>query len=342
MLPIHPYESVEILLGGLPKRTRTVLERRFGLSKNGRRATLETIGTHYGITRERVRQIERDGISRIKKSAAYRQVTPVFAVLEQYIRLQGGVVGEHTLLEHFDAEKTSANHVRFLLTLAPAVHMHAENTLFHSRWASDADALVSVEGALADTADSIRGIEHTLPYEEVLAVLKRNLDNRTGVVSDPAALGTYVSIAKCIGKNCFGRWGHVDSPLIRPRGVRDMAYLIFQKEGRPLHFLEAAERIAHYHAGKKVHPQTVHNELIKDNRFVLVGRGIYGLADWGYEPGTVRDIISRILKGGPLAKEDVVEQVLQKRTVKENTILINLQSKQWFKKLPDGRFAAVA
>src|SRR3989344_8442078 len=99
MLPIHPHESVEMLVGGLPKRTRTVLEKRFGLSKNGKRATLEAIGIQYGITRERVRQIERDGMSRVKKSAAYRQVAPVFAVLEQYIRSQGDVVGEHMLLE---------------------------------------------------------------------------------------------------------------------------------------------------------------------------------------------------------------------------------------------------
>lgn len=342
MLPIHPHESVEMLLGGLPKRTRTVLEKRFGLSKNGKRITLEAIGTQYGITRERVRQIERDGISRIKKSAMYRQVTPVFSAFEGYIRSQGDVVGEHTLLEYFDAEKTSTNHIRFLLTLAPTLHMRAEDILFHPRWASDTNKLISVEGALADTAEHIRNAKHTLPYEEVLATLKRNLDNRTGVASDPGVLKAYVAIAKCIGENCFGQWGHVDSPLIRPRGVRDMAYLIFQKEERPLHFLEAAERIAYYNKGKKVHPQTVHNELIKDSRFVLVGRGMYGLADWGYEPGTVRDIITRVLKEGPLAKEDIVRHVLKKRTVKENTILINLQSKQWFKKLPDGRFAVAA
>ena len=82
----------------------------------------------------------------------------------------------------------------------------------------------------------------------------------------------------------------------------------------------------------------MHNELIKDGRFVLVGRGMYGLAEWGYEPGTVQDIITRVLSGGPMTKDDLVKKVLNKRQVKENTILINLQNRKNFKKLPDGTY----
>ena len=92
--------------------------------------------------------------------------------------------------------------------------------------------------------------------------------------------------------------------------------------------------------GKPVHTQTVHNELIKDGRFVLVGRGLYALKDWGYTAGVVKDVISDILeKSGPLVKEKVIAVVLKQRFVKQNTVFINLKNKKYFKKSPDGKYS---
>ena len=51
-----------------------------------------------------------------------------------------------------------------------------------------------------------------------------------------------------------------------------------------MHFKEVAEAISKTF-GKKTHYATCHNELIKDSRFVLVGRGMYALAEWGYQAG---------------------------------------------------------
>jgi len=80
---------------------------------------------------------------------------------------------------------------------------------------------------------------------------------------------------------------------------------------------------------------------IKDKRFVLVGRGLYALAEWGYEPGTVSEIIVQVMKKAncPLSKEEIIEKVLAKRLVKENTVLINLQNRKLFEKTGDGAYA---
>jgi DNA-directed RNA polymerase delta subunit len=85
---------------------------------------------------------------------------------------------------------------------------------------------------------------------------------------------------------------------------------------------------------KKTYPQTVHNELIKDGRFVLVGRGTYALSEWGYVPGTIKDIITKILadQSEPLHKDEVVKQVLAQRLVAKNTVLMNLNNKKHFDK----------
>lgn len=330
-----------MLLSELPKRSSSVLEKRFGLGKSGKRLTLEAIGKTYNITRERVRQIERDGILRIKKAPSYNKLDGVFSAFNHAIQEQGGVMAESSLISHFDTANTFSNHIRFLLTLAPGLQYRSEDSGFDHRWAVDVSFLINIEKALQNTFDYIKKDDHVLSREEITGILSDNVKTVTGSAPSEAALASYLAVSRKIDVNCFGQWGHAESSLIRPRGVRDMAYLVFQKEQRPLHFLEAATLIRDLITKKQVHAQTVHNELIKDSRFVLVGRGTYGLAEWGYEPGTVRDIITRALKVGPLTKEDIIEQVLGKRQVKSNTILINLQNKRFFKKLPDGTYTSM-
>ena len=91
---------------------------------------------------------------------------------------------------------------------------------------------------------------------------------------------------------------------------------------------------------RKANIATVHNELIKDSRFVLVGRGLYALKEWGYEPGVVKEVIAKVLRAEdkPLTKEEVFQKVLKQRLIKENTILLNLQDKSCFFKDEAGRY----
>ena len=120
--------------------------------------------------------------------------------------------------------------------------------------------------------------------------------------------------------------------------MRDYAFLVIRKHGSPIHFKEVAKAISTYF-NKKAHVATTHNELIKDPRFVLVGRGLYALAEWGYMSGVVKDVIKKILeKEGPLSKEKIVDKVLKERYVKENTILVNLQNPKYFKKDKEHRY----
>ena len=144
-------------------------------------------------------------------------------------------------------------------------------------------------------------------------------------------LGNWLSISKNIAKNPLGEWGKSKSSNIKTKGVRDYAYLILRKHGSPIHFREVAKLISEVFK-KKAHVATTHNELIKDPRFVLVGRGLYALAEWGYLSGVVKDVIRKIIeKNGPLTKDKIIEKVLKERYVKENTILVNLQNPKYFK-----------
>ncbi|MCD8561468.1 hypothetical protein LRY29_00065, partial [Candidatus Saccharibacteria bacterium] len=131
-------------------------------------------------------------------------------------------------------------------------------------------------------------------------------------------------------------WGLAKWPTVNPKNIRDKIYVILAENKKPLHFSDIAKAIKDSSFKRKdVTTQAIHNELIKDKRFVLIGRGIYALDSWGYSKGTVSDIIADVLKkaGEPLHRDEIVKRVLKSRQVKETTILLNLQSKPQFKRV---------
>jgi DNA-directed RNA polymerase delta subunit len=132
-----------------------------------------------------------------------------------------------------------------------------------------------------------------------------------------------------------GKWGLVSWPEVNPKSIRDKTYLVLSRHGKPLHFSDIASHIRTLGTSKRdVTVQAVHNELIKDRRFVLIGRGIYALAEWGYTPGTVAEIIASVLRTqAPLHKDEIVKRVLEKRQVKTTTIILNLQEKAQFQRV---------
>ena len=61
------FDDIRKMLNQLSPKERDVLILRYGLNDDGMRKTLEEIGTRYGVSRERIRQIENRAISKLKK-----------------------------------------------------------------------------------------------------------------------------------------------------------------------------------------------------------------------------------------------------------------------------------
>jgi DNA-directed RNA polymerase delta subunit len=171
----------------------------------------------------------------------------------------------------------------------------------------------------------------TLSLDELVEAVEKELKEKNITSSE---IRSYLRVLAKIRSNRFEKWGITKWPEIEPKNTRDKIYLILKENRKPLHFREIAEKIDEFGLSKKkAHPQTVHNELIKDKRFVLIGRGIYAVAEWGYSKGTVRDVLREILeKNGPLSKEEIFKEVFKKRKVKKATVMINLNNSQFFVK----------
>lgn len=332
-----PKHVTKKLLAVLPDRGRDVLTKRFGLGQDNEKMTLEAIGGIYGITRERVRQLENFALDTIRKSDAFNDVKPAIDELEKLILSLGGIVNEEDLLKHISKDKSAQNNIIFLLVLGTPFKREKENSEFKHRWIVDKDIADKVHTAIRNLYKNMSK-EDLISENDIVSSFLNHLKDISDQYKNEEIIKRWLSLSKTIGKNPLGEWGIASSPNVNARGMRDYAFLVIRRHGSPMHFTEVAKAISDVF-GKKAHVATCHNELIKDPRFVLVGRGLYALSDWGYEGGVVKDVIKKILKkNGPLTKDEIVDKVLKERYVKDNTVIVNLQDCRIFKKDNKGRY----
>ena len=328
-------KTVASLLKDVVVRNRDIVTRRFGL-KNGKKETLESIGRGYGITRERVRQIEDFSLKQLSKLSD-GNANVVFYVnwTRELLESKGGVLLEKDLFKAFSGQEsdspTNAS-LLFILSVDNSLIRSPENEEYQSFWASDPSKLDSFKNSAAMLVKTLEKTGNVVPSSELADFAKRNsLDN----------LEACLSISKLVNKNIFEQVGLISWSEVKPRGVKDKAYLVLKRNNSPKHFVEIARLINEVNfSNKKANIQTVHNELIKDSRFVLVGRGMYALSEWGYSAGTVKDILVDILKKSskPMLKASLIAKVKDARIVKENTIVLNLQDSKTFSKKDDGTY----
>jgi len=328
---------IENSLDYLNPTQRRVLIDRFGLF-SGKPATLQEIGNKLNVTRERVRQIEEKSLIKIKSKIAEEAET-ILSFSHNHLAKTGGVREDelfiNDVLNYFkqltgETVKHANRKLKFIYFAVEKPFYHEEDDNFKSFWylsEQDKERIISFIENLIDFFES--------------RDKKEILENHTHLIHfrDFHSLHA-VSISKHFGINCFGDFGLRKWEEVTPKTIRDKIYLILKKKGQPFHFVDIAEEINRLKFDdKKAHPQTVHNELIKDDRFVLVGRGMYALREHGYEPGTALEVLISVLrKYGPLSRERIIELVSQKKILKTQTILINLQNRRYFRRLDDGRY----
>lgn len=339
-ISFKPKQTVKRLLSSLPDRARDVLIYRYGLGTNTERMTLDAIGKKYGITRERVRQIEGYALNNVRKSDEYTLEKNAFSEVENLLHSLGGIVVEDDFLGHVSKDKSLQNHIYFLLVVGEPFRKFKEDDEFHHRWHVNEELSKQVESALRKLYSSLSN-QDLLPESEMVNKFLSHLEAVAEKYKNQEVIKRWLQISKVIGKNPLGDWGVAHSPNVKTKGMRDFAFLVIRKHGSPIHFRDVAKQISTMF-NKKAHVATTHNELIKDPRFVLVGRGLYALAEWGYAPGVVRDVIRSVInKNGPLTKSEIVDKVMKERYVKENTIVVNLQNPKYFKREKNGKYIAV-
>lgn len=312
-------------------REREIISRRFGL-KEGKQ-TLEEIGEMLSITRERVRQLEKAILIHLQVSAEENQIPELAAAEKMLVRNlteMGRVAKLADLADKVYGRESSAAEqagINFIATFAKNLTVVDENDRYNAAVgiAEYGDSL-AIRQRVDEIVDLIRKNKEPMSLDQ--------LDNALNY-EHPDHIKAVASISKLLA-SLNGMWGLSKWPSVNPRNIRDKIFVILEAHKEPMHFSDIAREIKESNFKRKnVTVQAIHNELIKDARFVLIGRGIYALSSWGYKKGTISEIITGILEkaGEPLTREEIVKQVLRVRKVKETTILLNLQNKEMFKKI---------
>lgn len=312
-------------------REKEIISRRFGLK--GQKETLEQIGDMLSITRERVRQLEKAILIRLRVCSEEGDIPELAAAEKIIIRNlteMGRVARTSSLADKVYGRTTTSSEragLAFLGNISANLATVDENDNYHS----------AIGIAEYGDTDEIKK-----KVDEIVSIIKKGkkpitideLDEQLNY-EHPSHIEAIASVSKQLA-TLGGLWGLTKWPTVNPKNIRDKIYVVLENKKEPMHFADIAAAIAESDFKRKnVTIQAIHNELIKDSRFVLIGRGIYALDSWGYKKGTVSDIIVDILKkaGKPLTRVEIVKQVLRSRKVKETTILLNLQNKKLFKKV---------
>ncbi len=301
------------------EREKTILIARFGI--NGKPKTLQAIGNEHKITRERVRQIVNNALKKIKKYCTSEEAKKAIKLIEDIVEQNGGYVSVEQLTALIDSNNET-NALRFVATLSNKI----ENVKISNE----------LNEGFRNKSFKINNIKK-ISKEAIDFLKSKNKVTKTETISDfikikPAKVQAALTASNKTILTDKG-WGLTSWPHINPRSIKDKSKFVLEKHGKPIHYEELTEKISQI-GEKKVTKQSVHNELIKNSDFVLVGRGIYALSSWGYHPGIVEEVIVEVLAeaGEPLHRKVIVEEVLKRRIVKPSTIILNLQ-KPRFKKI---------
>lgn len=331
-------QTVEAILSSVDQeREREIITRRFGLYD--RKETLEQIGELLGITRERVRQLEKAILIRLKIACEEGKIPQATVVEKGMIRELSEMGRVATVADlankllHKTADPLERSRVAFIAELVPHLTVINENDDFKHAV------------GIAEYGDEKK---LRTQVTEIVAIIKKHGEPLTieqlhekASHDHPSIVRALASVSKHLS-NLKDDWGLNKWPTVNPKNIRDKIYVILAENGKPMHFSEISESIKDSNFSRKnVTTQAIHNELIKDGRFVLIGRGIYALDSWGYSKGTVADTIADILRKSsePLHRDEIVRRVLKNRQVKETTILLNLQSKPQFKRVAKATYS---
>jgi hypothetical protein len=340
----EPARLVGNLLALLKERDRQIVVKRFGLEGQAVE-TLESIGQKYNLTRERVRQIEKDSVTFLKKKNV-KDLQNALQLIFDTIVEHGSIMSEeflmHTMLLNRPEDRELAA-LKFLLSLSDQIKYHKDSNQYYEAWSVIGFNTSKLDEVIEQFTNILQNHGKVVGQEDLYDKFKQSeYFTNHSVELNERVLKSYLNMAKAIQVNPFNEIGLKDWSEVKPRDVGDKAYLVLKHFGKPEHYSAITKMInEHRFDERTAYQETVHNELIKDDRFVLIGRGIYALTEWGYKKGVVADVIKEVLStsGKPLSREEIIAEVMKRRQVKRNTILVGLSNKKHFQKVGKDKYA---
>lgn len=331
---INLTDVIEDMFLVLTQKEKEVIIKRFCLD-NKPKQTLEKIGQSFSVTRERVRQIEKIALGKLRRTVETTKISVINRLAKEIMKGAGGVLLESKLVADLigriaSKQETDAHIIKLALNINADIVKFEKTNIYKPFWKINAVNFDDIKAVINVGIAFLNKRGDVCTEEELASQVKEMFVDRGKTIENEFVISA-MEVDKRVKRVVEGfgltSWRHIN-----PRSIRDKAYIVLKKSSEPLHFVEIANRIASAGFDKKVvTTQAVHNELIRYDQFVLVGRGLYALKEWGYKKGTVAEVIEGLLKKkSPMTKQEIIAGVLKQRKVKKGTISLNLQKNAQF------------
>jgi putative ubiquitin-RnfH superfamily antitoxin RatB of RatAB toxin-antitoxin module len=334
------------LLSYLTKKEREVLSKRFGINGN-EETTLASIGDKMSLTRERIRQIQVQATKKLQRAVRSSDLLLLNENISDFIESNGGIASEAELVNHidslFDEDLKEIKNSLLLIAEFDKDLRHEHNKVdYRPHFRSKKIKFSQIKETSYLATKCLKAEKNVVSKSKLYEYIKKNYSEEFDFNSQEtvnSALRLDRRLRDHGESFSLLAWRHVN-----PRTLFDKIVYVLNDTNQPMHFREIADSMVDKKLRKQNSSiQAIHNELIGNSMFVLIGRGTYALKDWGYEEGTVSEVIESILsEEGPLSLNDLTQKVLQRRKVKEVTVQVNLNTKKdIFKKNTDGQYELV-
>lgn len=327
---LHLREQIEQFLLLLSQKEKHVIQRRFSLDEKNR-STLEEIGKHFQVTRERVRQIENNALQKLRRNIENNNLFTINKSAFDHINEAGGLILETDLIAKLlKTDNTfEASALQLILSLDKRFERIPNTVKYRPYIKLKTIPLEIIDSIVIQSAKLLAKSKEVMKIQELASELKKLISEQQFLNKE--MLTSLYQINKSF-KLIDEGVGLIEWRNIHPRTIRDKIYFVLRKKAKPIHFIDISNEIVQTSFDQKsLNLQAIHNELIRHNDFILIGRGIYALKEWGYSSGTVAEIIeSTLKKKNPLHQDQIIEAVMEQRQVKPITVILNLKNKDRF------------
>jgi len=131
-------EIIEDIFLILTNKEKDVIVQRFSLDNKPRR-TLESIGQHFSVTRERVRQIEKIALNKLRRTVQTTRLNSINEVANKIIEENGGVILERKLVSEIlnnigSTNDVDAHIIKLALNINQTIDKSEKTNLTHPFW----------------------------------------------------------------------------------------------------------------------------------------------------------------------------------------------------------------
>ncbi len=326
------------IFSDLDNREKEILLRRYGLLDD--EETLAEIGQDYNLSRERIRQIQFQALKKIEnflqKHSSWNRFLEETKEFLKPLGIKKEIKFHQEIKENFKLSDNDLRIYRFLCLFSKKIYYSPTDENFYSFYAANEKLYNLARHCLKRIYFSLAEHEGFYPEAKFMSLVIKEFKYHFHHQPNFEELIDFLTILKKLAKNPFGFWGFVDHRFIAPRSLRDKIYFILKLENKPLHYLEIYRKLNQLQKiedelipiswRKNYRPNLIKNELIRNDFFSFLGKGVYGLQEWGLTPGSAKDLILEFLKKKKIIhQEELWHLISSLRPIKKNSFLIYLK-----------------